>query len=298
MELQKPIIAPMLISDGLYSNFWCGMTSDFYYQRTREYKEIYSYEKRGVFNVPMVHSAVLINLNDKRTDLLTFNKTILSEHFSLAEEKQQRIPTDDIIIFALSANFSHIPLYIVNEELYGYITVPLDVEDGLKKDVKQLINTKILILNDWGEKAVAVDPDMEQFVSYPEPDTLSFDAILMINLERRPERRLKMERSFKELGLKVDVVPAIDGQKLTDEYLKEIGVRFLPGYADPYHNRPMTLGEIGCFLSHFWIWEKIVTQKLNEVLILEDDIRFEPFFKERVTNLIKEAREIGGYDLM
>lgn len=294
----RPIIAPMLVSDSLYSNFWGGMTSDFYYQRTQEYKDIYNFEKRGIFEVPMVHSAVLINLNDKRSDLLTFNKTHLNERFSLSDDVQQRIPTDDIIIFALSARLADVPLSIVNEEIYGYITVPLDPDEGLEKDTKQMINTKILILNDIGEQAINVDRELEEYVSYPEPDTLTLDAVMMINLKRRPERRLKMERSFKELGLKVEYVPAIDGQKITDEYLEEIGVKFLPGYLDPYHNRPMTFGEIGCFLSHFWIWEKIVTHKLKEVLVLEDDIRFEPFFKERALNVLKEARKIGGWDLM
>lgn len=60
----------------------------------------------------------------------------------------------------------------------------------------------------------------------------------------------------------------------------------------------MVVGEIGCFLSHFLIWEKMVVEKLNEVLVLEDDIRFEPFFKERAVNILKNARKVGGWDLM
>lgn len=58
------------------------------------------------------------------------------------------------------------------------------------------------------------------------------------------------------------------------------------------------LGEIGCFLSHFLIWEKMVVEQLNEVLVLEDDIRFEPFFRDRALSLLQEARKIGGWDLM
>lgn len=288
----------MLLSDGLYSNFWAGMTPEYYYQRTDEYKKIYSYERYGPFDVPMVHSAIFINLNDKRSDTLTFNKTILGERFSLCEQDLALIPIDDIIIFALSANYSKISSKISNEYLYGFITVPLDAEEEQEKDFKQLINLKIMILNDADSGNIDVEPEFKRFLNYPQPDKMSFDRIFMINLERRPERRVKMEQSFKEIGLDVEHVPAIDGKTLTEDYLEQIGVKYLPGYADPFQNRPMTKGEIGCFLSHFWIWEKQVVQKLNEVLVLEDDIRFEPYFKERATHLIEEARRIGGWDLM
>lgn len=274
------------------------MTSEYYYQRTDEYKDIYNYVKRGQFDVPMVHSAVLINLNDKRSDTLTFNKTILGEHFGISERDLTLIPTDDIIIFALSANYSQMPLKISNDDLYGFVTVPLETEDDMAKDHQQLTNLKIMILNDREFGSIDVEPEFKRYVTYPEADTLSLDRIFMINLERRPDRRLKMERSFKEIGLTVEHVPAIDGQTLSQEYLEKIGVKYLRGYADPFHNRPMTRGEVGCFLSHFWVWEKQVMHKLNEVLVLEDDIRFEPYFKKRALRILNEARQIGGWDLM
>ncbi|XP_055314673.1 glycosyltransferase 25 family member [Sitodiplosis mosellana] len=298
IHLDVPIVAPMLLSDGLYSNFWGGMTPEYYYQRTTEYKTIYNYDQRGQFDVPMVHSAVLINLNDKRSDTLTFNKTKLGARFLLSDHDLALIPTDDIIIFALSANYSQMPLKISNEFLYGFVTVPLDAEDYIEKDYQQLLNLKIMILNDETNSLIDVEPEFERFSKYPEADMMSFDRIFMINLLRRPERRVKMERSFKEIGLDVEHVVAADGQILTQEYLEEIGVKYLPGYADPFQNRPMTKGEIGCFLSHYRVWEQQVARELNEVLVLEDDIRFEPYFKQRALHLMDEARQIGGWDLI
>lgn len=32
----------------------------------------------------------------------------------------------------------------------------------------------------------------------------------------------------------------------------------LPGYRDPYSSRPLTRGEIGCFLSHFSVWKEVI----------------------------------------
>ena len=31
----------------------------------------------------------------------------------------------------------------------------------------------------------------------------------------------------------------------------------LPGYQDPYSGRTLTKGEVGCFLSHYSIWEEV-----------------------------------------
>lgn len=91
------VVAPMLKSVGLYSNFWCGMTKDFYYARTEEYEPIYKMEKKGCFAVPMVHTAVMVNLRRAESDYLTYT-----------DEKwpNYKGPNDDIIIFAVTANMS------------------------------------------------------------------------------------------------------------------------------------------------------------------------------------------------
>lgn len=120
----------------------------------------------------------------------------------------------------------------------------------------------------------------------------------MINLERRTERREKMENNFEIMGLDVQNFPAVDGKNLNHEVLKVKGIKLLPEYVDPYHKRPMTMGEVGCFLSHYSIWERMVEQNLAEVLILEDDIKFEPYFKERATFILNQAREFKNWDLI
>lgn len=276
------------------------MTSTFYYQRTPEYKEIYEFKKVGEFAVPMIHSAVLINLRDSDTDNLTFNGTKLRQlAFSQGDDflVDEFIPQDDIIVLALSANYSKIPLIISNARVFGFNLVPLNDADGPDKDLYQLVNIKLLMISEIGQGIDVLEP-LTKFVTRPYRDSLTLDKIVMINLERRPDRRHKMESNFMEMGLQVELLAAVDGKQLTDARLQELGVKFLDGYADPYHNRPMTLGEIGCFLSHYQIWEEMVKRDLKEVLILEDDLRFETYFKQQAENIINEAREIGGWDLM
>lgn len=53
---------------------------------------------------------------------------------------------------------------------------------------------------------------LEQFVQYPVADLLQVGNIYMINLLRRPERRDRMYRLFKELGIQVETVDAVDGR--------------------------------------------------------------------------------------
>ncbi|XP_055592223.1 glycosyltransferase 25 family member [Uranotaenia lowii] len=289
VHLNLPIVAPMLQSEGLYSNFWCGMTSDYYYQRTDEYKEILNYEKTGQFAVPMVHSAVMVNVNILQSLNLTFDSKRLPAG-------RYNGPIDDIIIFAMSANYSDILMYISNSLYYGHILVPLEQGETIEKDVEQFTNIKINIINEYGE--LNLKSDLKIFVRSESKDKMDLSHIYMINLERRSERRRKMFNNFDELGLEVEYFPAVDGKKLTDEKLVKIGIEFLPGYVDPYHKRPMTMGEIGCFLSHYYIWDKMVELNQQEVLILEDDIRFEPYFKKRVYQLLDETRRIGGWDLI
>lgn len=85
---------------------------------------------------------------------------------------------------------------------------------------------------------------------------------------------------------------------MNHDLLQKMGVKFLPGYEDPYHHRQMTMGEIGCFLSHYKIWEKIVEKQQEQVLILEDDIRFEPYFKDKAESVMEQIRNVIEYDLV
>lgn len=269
------------------------MSSDFYYKRTDDYKKIRNYEMIGEYVVPMVHSAVLIDLNRISSDLLTFNKTKLD---SFHDRESYSGPIDDIIIFAISAKSSQTEMTISNSHAYGYVLVPLDHDEPLSKDTQQLVNTKVSIINTYNH--VRILPELLKYMSHPDKSKLSFSEIYMINLKRRTERRKKMESAMKELGLDFTYLEAVDGKTLTDDVLVQKGIALLPEYADPYHKRPMTMGEIGCFLSHHTVWQRMVALGQEEVLVLEDDIRFEPYFTERAEQLMEEARTIGGWDLI
>ncbi|XP_036139429.1 glycosyltransferase 25 family member-like [Monomorium pharaonis] len=195
------VVAPLLRSDGMYSNFWAGMTTDYYYLRTELYEPILFREKTGCYNVPMIHSAVLIDLRKCYSDHLTYKAEKMIDYDG---------PVDDIISFAIAANKSDVPFFVCNDEVYGFLMVPLENDETIAEDMQRLTNTKVEILA--SSDYLPLSDDLKEFVVYPEQDTLGLDRIYMINLLRRPERRRRMQRLFKELGIEAEIIDAVDGR--------------------------------------------------------------------------------------
>jgi glycosyl transferase family 25 len=90
--------------------------------------------------------------------------------------------------------------------------------------------------------------------------------IYAINLPKCQERRANIEKECARYSLEMEIVPAVDGGKLTPEELRELV--FEPG------DNPLTLCEIGCALSHLKIYRKMVSDSVPVALVLEDDSRF------------------------
>ncbi|AFI06150.1 glycosyltransferase family 25 protein [Helicobacter cetorum] len=68
-------------------------------------------------------------------------------------------------------------------------------------------------------------------------------------------------------------------------------------YALKYHAKFMSLGELGCYASHYLLWKKCI--ELNEpICILEDDITLKENFKESLDFLQKHIQELGYVRLM
>lgn len=70
-------------------------------------------------------------------------------------------------------------------------------------------------------------------------------------------------------------------------------------YRDPFHKRSMSFGEIGCFLSHYRIWEDTVNNGYKRILVFEDDLRFVQDFKRKLQRVMEEADSfVPDWDLI
>ncbi|KAK3739374.1 hypothetical protein QZH41_015762, partial [Actinostola sp. cb2023] len=281
--MTRTVIAPMIEVFGNqsgYSNYWGGMDTDGYYKRTDDYFPLLNREITGCFELPMIHSTYLVDLRRNITNHLVFYPPPTGYMGEI----------DDILIFAYSARSSGIKLHLLNKDIYGYMLPPYEHKENLHAMQILFVNAKLEYFVNHPETLMTVSPHVTVIPS--KKDKLDFDEIYMINLKRRPLRRRRMMASLEELGIKVKIVDAVDGKALTNLQIKEMGIKMLPGYADPYSKRLLTLGEIGCFLSHYLIWEEMINNGLKKVLVLEDDIRFQPNFRKRLEDFLVDADNI------
>ncbi|KAL4659186.1 procollagen galactosyltransferase 1-like [Arapaima gigas] len=281
----KTIVAPMLESRAAYSNFWCGMTTQGYYKRTPAYIPIRKQLRKGCFAVPMVHSTFLVDLRKEASRQLAFHPPHSDYSWAF----------DDIIIFAFSARMADVQMFVCNKETYGYLPIPLRIHGTLQDETDSFLHTQLEVM--------VHNPPVEpsRFIPLPKkvPDKMGFDEVFMINLPRRSDRRERMLRTLYKMGIDCKVIAAVDGKAMNVSQVHAMGIHMLPGYSDPYHGRPLTKGELGCFLSHYNIWTEIVDRGLKRSLVIEDDLRFEVFFKRRLQNLMSELDSEGlDWDLI
>ncbi|MBN3322829.1 GT251 galactosyltransferase, partial [Atractosteus spatula] len=302
------LAAPMLDSRSLYSNFWCGITPQGYYKRTPDYVPIREWKRLGCFAVPMVHSSFLLDLRRSASRALAFYPPHPDYTWAF----------DDIMVFAFSARQADIQMYVCNREHYGYLTVPLKPQQTLEEEVESFVHMQIEVMRldtstptpthlythtHFHSHTLSFFSSLSSLtliifvycsVLYSALDTrcslceelslvvLLVPQIFLINLKRRADRRDRMLRTLEALSIDTTVTEAVDGKALNTSQIQALGIEMLPGYKDPYSNRVLTRGEIGCFLSHHYTWTQVVERGLQRVLVLEDDVRFEPRFKRRL----------------
>nr|XP_040142329.1 inactive glycosyltransferase 25 family member 3 isoform X1 [Ictidomys tridecemlineatus] len=275
VEKGLPVVAPMLDSQTYYSNFWCGITPQGYYRRTAEYFPTKNRQRRGCFRVPMVHSTFLLSLRAEGISQFAF----------YPPHPNYTWPFDDIIVFAYACQAAGVSVHVCNEQRYGYMNVGVKSHQTLEDEKVNFIH---LIL-----EALVDGPPMQAsaHVSRPpkRPSKMGFDEVFVISLARRPNRRERMLSSLWEMEISGRVVDAVDGRMLNSSILRSLGVDLLPGYQDPYSGRTLTKGEVGCFLSHYSIWEEVVARGLARVLVFEDDVRFQSNFRGRLKQLMEEV---------
>lgn len=127
-----------------------------------------------------------------------------------------------------------VPVYVCNQDRYGYILTPLEDSQSIEDDYLQLTNllmeaSGIFI---WHMTIIAQAPStmylelfkivdfspaephelLADYLNMPPKTKMGFDEIFLINLERRPERRMRMEWSLNQLGLQHKLINAVDGK--------------------------------------------------------------------------------------
>ncbi len=83
--------------------------------------------------------------------------------------------------------------------------------------------------------------------------------IFLINLDTRPDRLVYVSTQLHELHLPFTRISAVLGKNLTESEQQLFDKdRFIIEY-----KKPVTLGEIGCAMSHRLIWQKMLDENLE-----------------------------------
>ena len=267
IEQDKVVIAPML--ESARGDDFTNVVIEEHYA---EFLELLEPPYTGCFPVQKVHSTFLIHLGNTKSLSLKF-----------VDDNDDMI---DVDAFAESSADAGITLYVLNTDQYGWMPAPGDPQNFMH-----------LLLQNIGE-AEALEKLPYINISYPEPTKFGFDEIYVINLEHRIDRKAKMELIFQLLGMKAIFTAAVNGWMLNETDLQELGVSDIPGWIDPCENRPLSMGEIGCFLSHWNIWKHAQEHNYTKVLILEDDAHFMTHFTQRFNEVMKDLELVPDWDLL
>ena len=95
--------------------------------------------------------------------------------------------------------------------------------------------------------------------------------IFVVSLKQDIDRREHINVLMKNNGLDFTFFDATDGSKID---LKKLSCYDVKETIKCY-KKELTHGEIGCYLSHFYLLTHIVKKKYTKVLILEDDATFD-----------------------
>ncbi len=108
--------------------------------------------------------------------------------------------------------------------------------------------------------------------------------ILVINLDRSPDRMAFMAGQLKALGLDFTRLPAADAKSISDADFVRLGDTYM---------RPITRSEFACLTSHTLAWRRCVDSN-RPVLVLEDDV----FLSDRLPAFLAGLSGLGTPDII
>jgi GR25 family glycosyltransferase involved in LPS biosynthesis len=154
----------------------------------------------------------------------------------------------------------------------------------------------------------------------------NIDFIYMINLDRRPEKLESCLVQLHPYGINPYRFSAVDGRELSRETLNDIGVSYTPGMAtdipgtffpldggEPIHEpvhvpgrtyfydvQSLSLGVIGCTLSHLSVLQDAYDSGYQTVWVMEDDISVlrNPLFISSYIDRLDRLVGSDGWDML
>jgi glycosyl transferase family 25 len=108
--------------------------------------------------------------------------------------------------------------------------------------------------------------------------------IVLINLDRSPDRLAFMSDQLGRLGLPFTRLPATDSAAVSDDEFARLGNVWF---------RPLSRTEVACLVSHSRAWRKAIDEQ-KTLLVLEDDV----LLSDRLPAFLAEIETVPGMQIV
>lgn len=95
----------------------------------------------------------------------------------------------------------------------------------------------------------------------------------VINLDSSVGRMKQISTQLNQLNIPFERISAVDGRNLSDSQIEKLSYSVKDRDIRIRFTRDLTVGELGCFLSHKLCWTKLIDSTEEWALIMEDDIQ-------------------------
>jgi len=106
--------------------------------------------------------------------------------------------------------------------------------------------------------------------------------VFLINLDEREDKFQSVKGQLDALGVDFERISAVRGADLSED---DINSAYSSLMNKKKYLKEMSVGEVGCYLSHRKAWEKIVDENLDFAVLIEDDAKLQDGF-ESVLDLL------------
>ena len=105
--------------------------------------------------------------------------------------------------------------------------------------------------------------------------------VLVISLAHALKRRKFIREQMTKLKIDYEFFDAVDGNKLSHTYVSKFKIQ----KGEICLGRPLTSGELGCVFSHLHVYEKMLEENIEKLIVLEDDTQLDDAFAVLINNL-------------
>ncbi|HHW4402044.1 TPA: glycosyltransferase family 25 protein [Aeromonas hydrophila] len=106
--------------------------------------------------------------------------------------------------------------------------------------------------------------------------------VFVISLVRSQERRSFIKQHLDSRAIAFSFFDAVDGKAISEDELKRVDFPL----AKQFCGHDLSLGEVGCAMSHIRIYEMMIAKNIERCMVLEDDIYLHGHFKAIVSQAI------------